>query len=130
MEQWNGQPSHAISDFSPAGSKTSGLEQQVRTTSGLAAPPQFSPFIHSGLQRSFSTTARSDMIQRIPMAATLCVPYHPSPMPSPGYQTPVPSMVLQGTDKAAMSVPCPLLNIQQRLALTSPFTVAAYPVTT
>lgn len=60
VEQWNGQPSHAISDFSPAGSKTSGLGQQVRTTSGLAAPPQFSPFIHSGLQRSFSTTEWHD----------------------------------------------------------------------
>ena len=103
---------------------------QVRLTSGLAASPQFSPFSHSGLQRSFYTAARSDMFQGLPMAATPPGLYHPSLIRSHGYHTPVASMGQQGIDKAAVSAQCPPLNLQQHLALTSPATMAAYPVTT
>ncbi|MEW8309751.1 MAG: hypothetical protein G8D88_21710, partial [gamma proteobacterium symbiont of Ctena orbiculata] len=128
--QWNGQQSRVVQDFSPVRPMTSGLEPQIRTTSGLTTPPQFSSFIHPGLQRSFSTSARSDMMQGIPLAATPPGPYHSSLMPSHGYQSPVPNMGQQGIVRAAMSQQHPPQNLQQQVALASPVTMAAYPVTT
>lgn len=128
--QWSGQPFRVLSDFSPVRPKTRRLEQPVRTTSGSAAPPQFSPFIHPGLQRSFSSPSRNDMIPLVPMAANPPGPFHPSSMHSPEYQIPVASMGQQGADKAAVSVLCPPVNLQTACGLDKSSTMAAYPVTT